>query len=193
MAQPVRRHKAGDRARNGRRHRHGRLLPRSTPRKLTHQPSAELGNPGITGADAFLGLLGATAAAIGDLHSAVQTMTRDPRETSRSALLAKKAANKIRRLYDVELGRRFRGEFTMEVLKSRELLRRLDVVGLRVNEASDVLSDAAIKRGGAGHCRRRVAPLRRRDRSFAYRAKRCRAGCGRLYRGRLLHSLLRRR
>jgi len=101
---------------------------------------------GITGADAFLGLLGATAAAIGDLHSAVQTMTRDPRETSRSALLAKKAANKIRRLYDVELGRLFRGEFTMEVLKSRELLRRLDVVGLRVNEASDVLSDAAIKR-----------------------------------------------
>jgi hypothetical protein len=61
-------------------------------------------------------------------------------------LLAKKAANKIRRLYDVELGRLFRGEFTMEVLKSRELLRRLDVVGLRVNEASDVLSDAAIKR-----------------------------------------------
>jgi len=36
----------------------------------------------------------------------------------------------------------------MEVLKSRELLRRLDVVGLRLNEAADVLSDAAVKRRG---------------------------------------------
>ncbi len=55
------------------------------------------------------------------------------------------AANEIRRLYDVELGRLFAGELTMEVLKSRELLRRLDVVGLRLNEAADVLADAAVK------------------------------------------------
>ena len=34
----------------------------------------------------------------------------------------------------------------MEVLKCRELLRRLDVVGLRLNEAADRLSDAAVKR-----------------------------------------------
>ena len=65
---------------------------------------------------------------------------------SESALRSKKAANEIRRLYDVRLARLFRGELTAEVLKSRELLRRLDVVGLRLNEAGDVLSDAAIKR-----------------------------------------------
>ena len=34
----------------------------------------------------------------------------------------------------------------MEVIKAREILRRLDVVGLRLNEAADVLSDAAVKR-----------------------------------------------
>ena len=33
----------------------------------------------------------------------------------------------------------------MDVLKCRELLRRLDVVGLRLNEAADVLADAAVK------------------------------------------------
>jgi uncharacterized protein len=81
-----------------------------------------------------------------DLRQAVQTVAKDPRETSRAALVCKKSANEIRRLYDAELGRLFRGELTMDVIKVRELLRRLDVVGLRLNEAADVLSDAAVKR-----------------------------------------------
>ena len=101
---------------------------------------------GIDGTDAYPGLLDATAAGVDDLRQAVQTIARDPRETSRSALVCKKSANEIRRLYDVELGRLFHGELTMDVIKVRELLRRLDVVGLRLNEAADVLSDAAVKR-----------------------------------------------
>jgi uncharacterized protein Yka (UPF0111/DUF47 family) len=100
----------------------------------------------IEAADAYLGLLDATASGVDDLRRAVQTIAKDPRETSQSALVSKKSANEIRRLYDVELGRLFSGELTMEVLKCRELLRRLDVVGLRLNEAADVLSDAAVKR-----------------------------------------------
>jgi hypothetical protein len=31
-------------------------------------------------------------------------------------------------------------------MKARDLLRRLDVVGLRLNEAADALADAAVKR-----------------------------------------------
>ena len=92
-----------------------------------------------------MGLLDATASGVEDLHRAVRTIAKDPEETSQSALVSKKSANEIRRLYDVELGRLFAGELTMEVLKSRELLRRLDVVGLRLNEAADVLADAAVK------------------------------------------------
>ena len=76
----------------------------------------------------------------------MRTIARDPTETSQSTLASKKSANEIRRLYDVELGRLFRGELNMELIKLRELLRRLDVVGLRLNEAADVLSDAAVKR-----------------------------------------------
>ena len=64
----------------------------------------------------------------------------------KAVLASKKSANEIRRQYDVELARLFRGKLTIDVVKSRELLRRLDVVGLRLNEAADRLSDAAIKR-----------------------------------------------
>lgn len=100
----------------------------------------------IEGGDSFLAILDAIASGVEDLRLAVRTIASDSRDTSQSALVSKKSANEIRRLYDAEVGRLFRGELTMEVLKSRELLRRLDVVGLRLNEAADVLSDAAVKR-----------------------------------------------
>ena len=100
----------------------------------------------IEAAGTYLGLLDATAGGVEDLLLAVRTIAKDPKDTSQSALVSKKSANEIRRLYDVELGRLFSGKLTMEVMKSRELLRRLDVVGLRLNEAADVLADAAVKR-----------------------------------------------
>ena len=100
---------------------------------------------GFEEAGEFIGLLDAAASGIGDLQLAVQAIAIDPKDI-KTALATKKSANEIRRLYDTELGRLFRGEPTMEVVKRRELLRRLDVVGLRLNEAADRLSDAAVKR-----------------------------------------------
>ena len=100
----------------------------------------------IEATDACLGLIDATASGLQDLRQAVQTISRDPKETSQFALVCKKSANEVRRQYEAELGRLFDGELNMEVIKAREVLRRLDVVGLRLNEAADVLSDAAVKR-----------------------------------------------
>jgi hypothetical protein len=40
----------------------------------------------------------------------------------------------------------FEQEVSTELLKRRELLRRLDVVGLRLGECADALSDAMLKR-----------------------------------------------
>ncbi len=94
----------------------------------------------------FLGLLDATASGVEDLRVAVRTIAADPKATSQYALRSKKSANEIRRRYDEALGELFCCDFSMEVLKLRELLRRLDVVGLRLNEAADVLADAAVKR-----------------------------------------------
>jgi predicted phosphate transport protein (TIGR00153 family) len=97
--------------------------------------------------DPYLHLLDATASALEDLRLAVQTIGRDPKKlTSHTALATKKSANEIRRKYDEELAKLFQRKLTMKVLKIRELLRRLDVVGLRLNEAADVLADAAVKR-----------------------------------------------
>ena len=100
---------------------------------------------GVEAAGGFVGLLDATVNGIGDLQLAVQAIAKDPNDM-KAAVESKKSANEIRRLYDVELGRLFRGKLTMDVVKRRELLRRLDVVGLRLNEAADRLSDAAVKR-----------------------------------------------
>jgi hypothetical protein len=45
------------------------------------------------------------------------------------------------------LAKLYAGELSVETLKARDLLRRLDVVGLRLNEAADFLLDASVKRG----------------------------------------------
>ena len=50
------------------------------------------------------------------------------------------------RLYDLQLAALYREPLSAATLKQRDLLRRLDVVGLRFGEAADILSDAAIKR-----------------------------------------------
>jgi len=95
-------------------------------------------------AGSFVGLLDATADGIADLQQALQAIAKDPKDL-RSVLAAKRSGNEIRRRYDSELARLFHGELSMDVVKYRELLRRLDVVGLRLGEAADRLSDAAIK------------------------------------------------
>jgi uncharacterized protein Yka (UPF0111/DUF47 family) len=100
----------------------------------------------IRSCDSFRGPLEAIASAIRDLQTAVLTITREPGETAQAALAAKKSTNEIRRHYDDEVGLLFQGPVSMDVLKRRELLRRLDVVGLRLHEAADALSDAVVKR-----------------------------------------------
>ena len=100
----------------------------------------------IASSDSFTGPLEAIATAIQDLQTAVRTITSDPNETGQAALAAKKSTNEIRRHYDEEVGLLFQGPLSMDVLKRRELLRRLDVVGLRLHEAADALSDAVVKR-----------------------------------------------
>lgn len=71
----------------------------------------------------------------------------EPRGAAGEATLAaRKAAGTIRRLYQRELASLFERQLDNEVLKRRELLRRLDVVGLRLGEAADALADGALKR-----------------------------------------------
>jgi uncharacterized protein Yka (UPF0111/DUF47 family) len=82
-----------------------------------------------------------------EVRAAVASIAEPDTDVAARVLAAKKACNGIRRSYESELGKLFAEELSMDVLKRRELLRRLDVVGLRLDEAVDVLSDATVKRG----------------------------------------------
>ncbi|MEV0842444.1 DUF47 family protein [Actinocatenispora sera] len=66
----------------------------------------------------------------------------DPEAT----LPARRAANGLRRQYQEGLAELFRRPVDPEALKRRELLRRLDVIGLRLGEAAAAFADALLKR-----------------------------------------------
>ncbi|WGD37681.1 DUF47 family protein [Lysinibacter sp. HNR] len=59
---------------------------------------------------------------------------------------ARKEAKTVRKHYQAGLAVIFTGDFTMNTLKQREMLRRLDVVALRLIEAADAVMDGQIKR-----------------------------------------------
>jgi uncharacterized protein Yka (UPF0111/DUF47 family) len=81
------------------------------------------------------------------LRVAVTQILASPADVHTHAMEARKHGNQVRVLYQARLGELFNGrEVTMEVFKTRELLRRLDVVALRLSEAADALNDGMLKR-----------------------------------------------
>jgi hypothetical protein len=93
-------------------------------------------------------LLESASAGLEELRGAVAAIRVDPDAASPHLLAAKQQAHQVRRRYESEVASLLAGgEVTVEVLKHRELLRRLDVVGIRLDEAVDILFDALVKRG----------------------------------------------
>jgi uncharacterized protein Yka (UPF0111/DUF47 family) len=84
--------------------------------------------------------------AVQELSRAVDAILREPEGIVEAAFVAKKAATRIHRLYQADMAALLRQPVSSDLLKQRELLRRLESVSLHVNEAADVLSDASIKR-----------------------------------------------
>ncbi len=82
-----------------------------------------------------------------DLRDAVLSMGHDGSLVEESVAAARSAGTAIRRGYEDAIAELFARPVTSEVLKQREMLRRLDVVGLRLSEAADVLADGWLKRG----------------------------------------------
>ena len=80
------------------------------------------------------------------LQPAIDSVTGASGEVEQRLLQAKKSCNDIRRSYQQQLALVLEGEVTTAMLRRRELLRRLDVIGLRLGEAMDALADAAVKR-----------------------------------------------
>lgn len=96
----------------------------------------------------FLVIIDAVDDCLAQLDVAVAAIEDDDADVAHHALSASKAGNRVRKRYQEGLADLLRAEeVTTELLKRRELLRRLDVVGLRLNEAADALADGAVKRG----------------------------------------------
>ena len=92
-------------------------------------------------------LIVAVVVGIKELERALFHLTANGPQVALGALSAKKVANNVRRMYQQRLAELLDQPFSSETLKNRELLRRLDVVGLKLGESGDVLADAAQKRG----------------------------------------------
>lgn len=89
-------------------------------------------------------MLEAIAGALADLDQAVQAIVDNPLRIREASLAVRR--NEIRRRYQEAVAQTLSGEVDAASLKNRELLRRLDVVGLRLGEAADALADGAVKR-----------------------------------------------
>ncbi|MGP4097237.1 DUF47 domain-containing protein [Nonomuraea sp. KM90] len=94
----------------------------------------------------FTPLLDQVIVGIDALESAVRNLASSSSVVSQDALEAKKAGGAIRRMYQYEISRIFSGELTAEAMKERELVRRLEIVGVAIGEAADAIADGAMKR-----------------------------------------------
>jgi hypothetical protein len=88
----------------------------------------------------------AVVEAVEDLRAAVEGLGLEQGAIGAKALAAKKSTGLIRRTCDQQLALLLKGEISNRMLQERELLRRLDDVGLRLRTAADALSDAVVKR-----------------------------------------------
>lgn len=109
--------------------------------------AVELDAYGAEPSERFIAPLAALADGLDELGSAIGRLQRDVAEVAGPARAAKKA-NDARDAFHREMGDLLStGDVTMATLRERELLRRLDVTGLRLAAAADALISGALKRG----------------------------------------------
>lgn len=90
--------------------------------------------------------LDAVERAVSQLGEAIECIADAPDQLGDSALAANRAGTTVRRRYQEAVAALLVGTVDVIMLKRRELLRRIDVVGLRLGEAADALADGAVKR-----------------------------------------------
>lgn len=94
----------------------------------------------------FAPMLDQVIVGIEALETAVRDLASRPSVITHDALEAKKAGGTLRRMYQYEIARIFSGTISAETMKERELVRRLEIVGVAIGEAADAIADGAMKR-----------------------------------------------
>ncbi|MEU8702240.1 DUF47 domain-containing protein [Streptomyces sp. NPDC048680] len=101
---------------------------------------------GGEGEPADLPALAGVAEGLAMLRGAVRGLADRPGEVDAATSAARKSAGQVRRHYQLAMAQLLRQEVSTDTLTRRELLRRLDAVGLRLGESVAALSDAMLKR-----------------------------------------------
>lgn len=101
----------------------------------------------IQGRDTYRPFVAAVVTAIESLAEAIDVLWSDPARVPLMALDVKKMARSVNREYQEEFAKIVDRAMTPQTLKHRELIKRLDWVGVRIGDAADVLTDGALKRG----------------------------------------------
>lgn len=94
----------------------------------------------------FVPFLKSLALGIESLSKAVDALDEHPATVTKLALEAKKCGGAVVRMYQYEIASLFDEEMTSERMKTRELVRRLEIAGSNLGEAADALADGAMKR-----------------------------------------------
>ncbi|MBB4936444.1 hypothetical protein FHR32_000749 [Streptosporangium album] len=94
----------------------------------------------------FAPMLDQVIVGIDALEIAVRDLASRSSVITHNALEAKKASGTLRRMYQYEIARIFSGTISAETMKERELVRRLEIVGIAIGEAADAITDGAMKR-----------------------------------------------
>ncbi|MCI2975692.1 MAG: DUF47 family protein [Ferrimicrobium sp.] len=91
----------------------------------------------------------ALGAAIADAKVVVNTIGEPTGTESSQLRQALRSANQVRRIHEDEITALFAGdgEVSMELLRERELLHRLDAVGLHLVQGLNTIADSFVKRG----------------------------------------------
>jgi uncharacterized protein Yka (UPF0111/DUF47 family) len=96
--------------------------------------------------DGFVGILDAITESLAVLGDAIAALADGPDRFVQAAKDAEHASTTVRRAYQDAVAALLEKPVDGETLRQRELLRRLDVVGLRLGEAASALGDGGLKR-----------------------------------------------
>lgn len=107
--------------------------------------AVEVARYGVHDETLFTAPLEALRTGCESLAGALEQLDVDP-ESLAALARAAKHDNVTRDAYHEQMQRLLSGDLDMHTLRDRELLRRLDVAGLRLGEAADTLAGGALKR-----------------------------------------------
>jgi hypothetical protein len=96
--------------------------------------------------DGFVDILDAIAESLAVLRDAVAALADGPDHIVQAAKDAERASGEVRRAFQDAIAALLEKPVDGDTLRQRELLRRLDVVGLRLGEAAGALGDGGLKR-----------------------------------------------